>query len=378
MSVKFSDRSDNTTLGVVSPNRYGILPAGVGTSQLANASVTEAKLAFDLPEGGSVWHHGLGAPGSGLGDNGDWYIDVDTGDLYEKASGSWALVYDPLEGGTTWHHGLGIPGSGLGANGDWYIDVDTGSIYEKSGGVWSQIYSVPDPSDTSDTKFPYLAQPASPSAWDLDARVMVSPDLGINGWTIKLLQTPWTTLIRAGDIVAGSGPSSGTYNSTLVGGQLWLQVPAPVTISKTTVNTTSYTYKSRVACSAFGTGNYSLSFVSGGGVELGDAAVNMNYSGIQEGHIIESLWVGATSSAPSDFAVNADTSDMVRYIDCVATAATARMNLLLSHRGLQAFGGNGALSVSKPIDHAGVWVGHASGGIVYLDFIRRTPYLQYP
>lgn len=40
---------------------------------------------------GSVWYEGTGAPSAGTGINGDFYLDVATGNVYQKASGSWTL-----------------------------------------------------------------------------------------------------------------------------------------------------------------------------------------------------------------------------------------------------------------------------------------------
>ena len=41
---------------------------------------------------GAVWRNGSGVPSSGLGINGDYYLDDDTGDLYEKAAGAYSVV----------------------------------------------------------------------------------------------------------------------------------------------------------------------------------------------------------------------------------------------------------------------------------------------
>lgn len=38
---------------------------------------------------GATWLDGAGAPGSGVGDVGDFYLDVETGDVYRKAGGGW-------------------------------------------------------------------------------------------------------------------------------------------------------------------------------------------------------------------------------------------------------------------------------------------------
>lgn len=41
---------------------------------------------------GAKWFNGEGAPSSGLGDNGDYYLDSLTGDVYNKQSGSWSVI----------------------------------------------------------------------------------------------------------------------------------------------------------------------------------------------------------------------------------------------------------------------------------------------
>jgi hypothetical protein len=41
---------------------------------------------------GSVWWNGPGAPDSSLGVDGDFYLDLNNGDVYNRISGSWTLV----------------------------------------------------------------------------------------------------------------------------------------------------------------------------------------------------------------------------------------------------------------------------------------------
>src|SRR5437868_6861089 len=41
---------------------------------------------------GTVWRDGTAAPSSGLGANGDYYLDDTTGNVYLKASGSYSIV----------------------------------------------------------------------------------------------------------------------------------------------------------------------------------------------------------------------------------------------------------------------------------------------
>lgn len=63
--------------------------------------------------GGSAWYTGSGAPAGGLGVNGDFYLDGDTGDVYSKAAGAWSITGTNIKGipGTPGTDGAdGIPG----------------------------------------------------------------------------------------------------------------------------------------------------------------------------------------------------------------------------------------------------------------------------
>ncbi len=48
-------------------------------------------------------------------------------------------------GGSVWYNGTGAPSSGLGANGDYYLDNATGNVYAKSGGAWSIVANIKGP-----------------------------------------------------------------------------------------------------------------------------------------------------------------------------------------------------------------------------------------
>jgi hypothetical protein len=89
-------------------------------------------------------------PGAGVGANGDFYLDTDTGDIYgPKTAGAWAgVIFNIAEGqqgpagaagvdGRTVLSGSGAPGGGVGANGDFFIDTTGWVIYgPKAAGAW--------------------------------------------------------------------------------------------------------------------------------------------------------------------------------------------------------------------------------------------------
>lgn len=104
------------------------------------------------PKGYSVLN-GSGAPGSGLGDNGDFYIDTTAHSIYgPKTSGAWGAgtsLIGPTgntgatgTAGSTWYSGSGAPSGGTGVNGDYYFRTSNDDIYLKSSGSWSVIANI--------------------------------------------------------------------------------------------------------------------------------------------------------------------------------------------------------------------------------------------
>jgi hypothetical protein len=137
--------------------------------------VTVLELNVPGPQGppgiGSEWVQGAGVPGTGLGGDGDFYLDTATGDIYgPKAEGAWgAIIFNIAEGqqgpagdagvngadgadgadGTDGADGLsvlsgaGAPDAGLGVDGEFYIDTVATAIYgPKTAGVWGSPTSL--------------------------------------------------------------------------------------------------------------------------------------------------------------------------------------------------------------------------------------------
>jgi hypothetical protein len=98
---------------------------------------------------GNTVLNGSGAPGSGTGVNGDYYLRSDTTSLYgPKSAGAWPGSPTSLVGptgstgssgtnGNSVLNGTGAPGSGTGINGDYYLRNDTSCLYgPKAAGAW--------------------------------------------------------------------------------------------------------------------------------------------------------------------------------------------------------------------------------------------------
>lgn len=96
------------------------------------------------PKGRSIeFLSGSGIPSPTLGEYGDIYLDVVTGNLYKKDNTGWVFVTN-LEGakGDKGDQGLnfisddGVPSPLIGNDGDTYLDLLTDDIYTKVAGVW--------------------------------------------------------------------------------------------------------------------------------------------------------------------------------------------------------------------------------------------------
>ena len=92
---------------------------------------------------GSVIFNGTGVPSPTLGNNGDYYIDTATNDLYFNTSGSWNIVGN-IQGtaGSVIFNGTGTPSPTLGNNGDYYIDTATNDLYFNTSGSWSIVGNI--------------------------------------------------------------------------------------------------------------------------------------------------------------------------------------------------------------------------------------------
>src|SRR5699024_5763087 len=112
----------------------------------------------DGDEPGGMWFSGEGAPGSDLGENGDLYLDEGNFDIYKKEDDEWNKIgnlkgedgedgEDGKDGidGATWFVGEGEPAADEGEEGDLYLDSDSGDVYIKSAEGWSIVANLQGP-----------------------------------------------------------------------------------------------------------------------------------------------------------------------------------------------------------------------------------------
>ena len=118
----------------------GFLPASNESFPIKNASgLLEWISTSNL---GSKWHTGAGIPAPTLGRTGDFYLDSDVGDFYEKVNFNTWILRGNVDG-SDWFKGSGPPNSALGRIQDFYIDIDEGDIYEKTAPtVWDLITNI--------------------------------------------------------------------------------------------------------------------------------------------------------------------------------------------------------------------------------------------
>lgn len=127
---------------------------GSNASVVNAGTNVNAILDFTIPRGdpGASVLSGSGAPSAGTGSDGDFYIDLVTDELYgPKAGGVWPTPPVSLVGpagapgapgtpgtdGKSVLNGTGVPSNALGNDGDFYIDTATTDLYgPKAAGVW--------------------------------------------------------------------------------------------------------------------------------------------------------------------------------------------------------------------------------------------------
>ena len=120
-----------------------IIPVLVIFSCSVELPLDESNDTLNIGTLNGKWFTGFSPPSPTLGEDGDLYLDSETGNVYLKLDGAWKSVADisgPAgEDGSAWISGNGIPNIAIGTNGDFYFDKTSGNIYEKSGGIWLNI-----------------------------------------------------------------------------------------------------------------------------------------------------------------------------------------------------------------------------------------------
>jgi hypothetical protein len=115
----------------------------------------------------------------------------------------WSTPTQVFKEGSVWHSGVGAPATGLGSPGDFYIDTNTENVYKNNGGVWSLDTNLLGAAgDSVNIIFQDVAnQPAKPAASDLATAVAA-------GWTDV---APAVTVYKLFSSVGIQTNSTGNY-----------------------------------------------------------------------------------------------------------------------------------------------------------------------
>lgn len=73
-------------------------PAGATGPQGPQGAQGSAGATGPAGANGATWYEGSGAPSSGTGNNGDFYLNTTNGDVYEQASGTWGSPVGNIKG----------------------------------------------------------------------------------------------------------------------------------------------------------------------------------------------------------------------------------------------------------------------------------------
>jgi hypothetical protein len=86
---------------------------------------------------------GVGEPNNAIGNNGDLYINTNTGELFSKVNNNWVFrIFLKGERGTQIYSGNNPPPQHLGLIGDYYINTTNGNLFRKQNGDWTLIYNL--------------------------------------------------------------------------------------------------------------------------------------------------------------------------------------------------------------------------------------------
>lgn len=290
--------------------------------------------------------------------------------------------------GSQWRVGSTVPSNGLGANNDIYLDTNNQTIYSKNSGIYSPVLSLSGtiiPPDTSILS--WLVKPSVPdTSWDLDPRTMTDPDLANNGWTVTSTNSPYAVYPRTGEVTPGISPNTGTYKSSLVNGQLRVQLPPneAVLVTKSTVATQAYTYKSRAWPSTSNSNDLVDSFVSSAGISWGASGAAFTYAGMEGANAVAVNWVGGNFPIlVFNSTVAFSQRDFIRYIFAdTAGLGTQAVGILLVSALNGSFlytSGFSSIFQGNAINSAGlVLLASSANTILYIDFLRRIPSVSPP
>lgn len=176
-------RSGDGNIGIIRQPEAVIVRGGASGLPTAVGGVVVGGTVIEGPPGpqgtaGSQWFSGVGPPSEELGVVGDYYIDQTTGAIYQKTSQyGWTTNFGiggPMgPPGSMWYSGSGLPTEDIGIVGDYYLDLDTGQVYQKTIAGWVLSGSIMGPTGPP-------GDPGTTTNW-LTGIGPPAPELGVVG-----------------------------------------------------------------------------------------------------------------------------------------------------------------------------------------------------
>ena len=217
---------------------------------------------------GAAWWNGTGTPAASLGANGDFYLNLANSDVYNKNAGSWTKVAN-LQGdtgltgpagptgvaganGSVWWNGTSAPSSSVGNNGDYYLNTATSDVYKKTSGTWAVVTNIKGatgatgatgpqgPPGATVIKYDYTSPISEPVALRTDPRnfAMVTLTAPANGYVLVTVTATAETFGDGTQVELGIGTSTNTFDiyrsyagvSSSSGGGLLVYTYYPMTV----------------------------------------------------------------------------------------------------------------------------------------------------
>ena len=137
---------------------------------------------------GSQILFGINAPADILGNDGDLYIDTESGDLFSKDNGTWDFEVNLKgEDGLQFYYDSEVPSSGLGSDNDLYLNTSNGTLLRKESGTWVQIFDFTGSSSGEGLDFQFGTSNPSDSVGN-DGDVFVNTT---SGFIFKKIDGTW-------------------------------------------------------------------------------------------------------------------------------------------------------------------------------------------
>lgn len=132
------------------------------------SAVVRASATFGSARiGAARWHTGITDPDDAIGNNGDFFLNTENQQLWQKVGDSWSMVADLSQADSSrWFTGSAVPGNTVGEDGDFFLvtgsGVLAGTVYTKVSGAWVKQFDIDNGTDGAT----WLSGESAPAAAD--------------------------------------------------------------------------------------------------------------------------------------------------------------------------------------------------------------------